>query len=104
MATTYSELELALDSLVTEFHSAADNNSCTLTSAQFQTLISQQLPSVAKAADGEDGVSKLLQEIGVANGQDISFENFWTLIQQLATDQFNMRSKERSVRCGCLLQ
>ncbi|XP_071759849.1 S100 calcium binding protein V1 [Centroberyx gerrardi] len=103
MATKYSELELALNTLVTEFHGAAGDEP-TLSPAQFQTMISTQLPSMAKTVDNEEGLNQVLQQMGVESGQRVSFENFWTLIQQLATQQFSLMHKEKSVKCSCLLQ
>lgn len=43
----YSELELALNALVTEFHKAADNGP-TMNTTQFQSMISSQMPAIAK--------------------------------------------------------
>lgn len=43
----YSELELALNTLVTEFHKAADNGP-TMNTTQFQSMISSQMPAIAK--------------------------------------------------------
>lgn len=43
----YSDLELAINTLVTEFHKAADNGA-SMNTTQFQTMISKQLPGCAK--------------------------------------------------------
>ena len=47
LLSQYSDLELALNTLVTEFHKAADDGP-TMNTTQFQTMISNQLPSFAK--------------------------------------------------------
>lgn len=46
----YSELELAINTLVTEFHKAADNGP-SMNTTQFQTMVSKQLPVVAKVPE-----------------------------------------------------
>lgn len=46
----YSELELAINALVTEFHKAADDGP-TMNTTQFQTMMSKQLPVVAKVPE-----------------------------------------------------
>lgn len=46
----YSELELAINTLVTEFHKAADNGP-SMNTTQFQTMMSKQLPVVAKVPE-----------------------------------------------------
>ncbi|TMS01143.1 hypothetical protein E3U43_021098 [Larimichthys crocea] len=103
MATKYSDLELAINSLVTEFHKAADDGP-TMNTTQFQTMISSQLPGFAKTVEKEDGLGQVLQQMGVQSGQNISFENFWTLINKQAVELFGATHKEKNVKCSCLLQ
>ncbi|KAF3839060.1 hypothetical protein F7725_017777 [Dissostichus mawsoni] len=82
-------MELAINSLVTEFHKAAADQP-TMNTTQFQTMISKQLPSCAK--------------MGVQGGDNISFQNFWTLINKQAVDLFQSSEKNKSYTCTCLLQ
>ncbi|XP_047455234.1 S100 calcium binding protein V2 [Mugil cephalus] len=103
MATKYSDLELAINSLVTEFHSAADNKP-TMNTSQFQSLLSKQMPAIAKTMEGEEGLGKILQQMGVQSGQNISFENFWNLINSQAGQLFDTMHKEKNVKCNCILQ
>lgn len=46
----YSDLELAINTLVTEFHKASDNGP-SMNTTQFQTMMSKQLPVVSKVAE-----------------------------------------------------
>ncbi|KAM6995516.1 S100 calcium binding protein V1 [Tautogolabrus adspersus] len=103
MATKFSDLELAINTLVTEFHKAADDGP-TMNTTQFQTMLSNQMPAFAKTVEGEDALAQVLQQMGVENGQDISFENVWTLINKQAVQVFSSTPKEKNIKCGCLLQ
>ncbi|XP_026173008.1 S100 calcium binding protein V1 [Mastacembelus armatus] len=103
MATKYSDLELAINTLVTEFHKSADGGP-TMNTTQFQTMISKQMPGFAKTVESEEGLSKVLQQMGVESGQNISFENFWSLINKQAVQMFGASQKDKSVKCTCLLQ
>ncbi|XP_034021296.1 uncharacterized protein LOC117505873 isoform X2 [Thalassophryne amazonica] len=103
MATKYSDLELAINTLVTEFHKAADNSN-TINTTQFETMLPKQLPLLSKTvAECEGGVQQLLQTMGVERGQSISFENFWILINQEAIRVFGVMSKEKTTKCNCVL-
>ncbi|KAK5879483.1 hypothetical protein CesoFtcFv8_022594 [Champsocephalus esox] len=103
MATQYSDLELAINSLVTEFHKAAADQP-TMNATQFQTMISTQLPSCAKQVETEDGLVQVLDQMGVQGGDNISFQNFWTLINKQASDLFQSSEKNKPYTCTCLLQ
>ncbi|KAI3360814.1 hypothetical protein L3Q82_012876 [Scortum barcoo] len=75
-----------------------------MNTTQFQTMLSNQLPGFAKTVDSEDGLAQVLQQMGVQSGQNISFENFWTLINKQALQLFNATHKEKNTNCTCLLQ
>ncbi|KAM6968038.1 S100 calcium binding protein V1 [Aplochiton taeniatus] len=104
----YSELELALNTLVTDFHVAAADHSSSLTTEEFSNLVSTQLPNLTQTAggEGEGGVAtQLLEQMGVANGQEVTFENFWNLVQHLAVNLYDKQKPDhKTVKCSCLLQ
>lgn len=59
---------------------------------------------LSQAAEGGGGLDSLLQKMEVESGQNISFENFWTLINNQAVQVFGAADKVKNVKCGCLLQ
>uniref|UniRef100_A0A8D3DZD0 S100/CaBP-9k-type calcium binding subdomain domain-containing protein n=1 Tax=Scophthalmus maximus TaxID=52904 RepID=A0A8D3DZD0_SCOMX len=103
-AEPLSNLELAINTLVTEFHKAADD-APTMNTTQFQTMISKQLPGFLLLASGvsDQGLTQVLDQMGVQGGENISFENLWTLINKQAVQLFKASHKENT-NCGCLLQ
>ncbi|KAM9310130.1 S100 calcium binding protein V1 isoform 1-T1 [Pholidichthys leucotaenia] len=103
MATKYTDLEVAIHTLVTEFRKAADDQP-SMNTTQFQTMLSNQLPAVAKTAESEEGLGELMKVMEVPSGQNVSFEHFWKLINCHATKLFGEMSKEKSTKCTCLLQ
>lgn len=57
-----------------------------------------------QSAENEEALGQLLQQMGVQNGQNISFENFWALINKQAVQMFGSTHKDKNIKCGCLLQ
>ncbi|KAG9276647.1 protein S100-A13-like [Astyanax mexicanus] len=104
MATpVYSELELAINTLVTQFQAASADHGETLTVEEFQGLVSKDLPTMVKTEGEQDGLNELLKQMGVEDGQGVSFENFWELVNSLATQQFGLLHKDKTAKCKCLL-
>ncbi|KAG1947928.1 hypothetical protein F2P79_012707 [Pimephales promelas] len=55
----HTDLESAINTLVENFHSASSTNANTLTAQEFQSMLSKELPTMAKTAGDQEGLNKL---------------------------------------------
>jgi hypothetical protein len=46
----------------------------------------------------------MLQKMGVSgDGEGVSFERFWSLIQSQATQQYGLSSLDKVSKCSCIV-
>ncbi|KAK6466993.1 protein S100-A11-like [Huso huso] len=98
-----TEVESAIDTLVTEFHKAA-NNRATVSSAGLTNLVSSQLPNRVKNSEDPAVMDALMKQLNIKDSEGITFQEFWGLIRQLATTEHEQSYKQKKpVECTCRL-
>ncbi|XP_066531993.1 protein S100-A13-like isoform X2 [Hoplias malabaricus] len=68
----------------TKFHALADKAS-TLKTDKFKELLTSELPNLVKTT-GKDGFSKVMKDMELKCGEEVSFNKFWQLILQLSKE------------------
>ncbi|XP_029022743.1 S100 calcium binding protein V2 isoform X1 [Betta splendens] len=99
----YSDLEQAINTLVSGFHQASGDHSATLKTDEFKNLLSSQMPNLAKGIGTDQGLSEIMRKMGVADGEGISFKHFWNFVQTAASSQYNLFSSQKGTSCSCIL-
>ncbi|XP_030330023.1 protein S100-A13 [Strigops habroptila] len=82
-AAELTELELAIEKLVTTFlsHAGQEGRKGTLTASEFRDLVQLQLPNLMKDVPS---LEEKMQELDVNKDEELKFSEYWRLMGELA--------------------
>ncbi|XP_075699420.1 protein S100-A16-like [Rhinoderma darwinii] len=100
MASGCSELESAIEILVRKFYDYAKKKGKQdkMNKKEFREMVSQELPHVLTNTQNKEAANKLIQSLDLDEDGKISFDEYWTLIGEIARKlslQMAMQCQER---------
>ncbi|XP_068107560.1 protein S100-A16 [Hyperolius riggenbachi] len=100
MASSCSEMESAIEILVRNFYTYAEKKGKhdKMNKKEFRKMVSQELQHVLTNTQNKEAANKLIQSLDTDEDGKISFDEYWTLIGEIArklSQQMAMQCQER---------
>ncbi|XP_063802795.1 protein S100-A16 [Pseudophryne corroboree] len=100
MASGCSELESAIEVLVRNFYVYAEKKGKQdkMNKKEFRKMVTQELQHVLTNTQNKEAANKLIQSLDADEDGKISFDEYWTLIGEIArklSQQMAMQAQER---------
>ncbi|KAM3917922.1 protein S100-A16-like isoform 1-T2 [Leptodactylus fuscus] len=100
MASGCTELESAIEILVRKFYDYAKKKGKhdKMNKKEFREMVAQELPHVLTNTQSKEAANKLIQSLDMDEDGKISFDEYWTLIGEIARKlslQMAMQHQER---------
>ncbi|KAM9294712.1 protein S100-A16 [Gastrophryne carolinensis] len=100
MASGCSELESAIEILVRNFYTYAEKKGKhdKMNKKEFRKMVTRELQHVLTNTQNKEAANKLIQSLDADEDGKISFDEYWTLIGEIArklSQQMAMQCQER---------